>query len=146
MKIVIFSFEKIDRSPFEEIIKEYKIRVAHRFVIEERVIKSKKEDISAQIDSLLNKYDNAFICVLDENGKKISTTDFADMLIKLEQNHKRIIFLIGPPDGFLKPIRFRYDMILSLSIMTFSHQIARLLLYEQIYRVYCAITGHPYNK
>lgn len=146
MKIVILSFEKPSRSPFEEIIKEYTLRVSNRFVIEEKFLKVEKGDINKRIELFLKDYKNSFICVLDERGKGKTTADFADMLIKSEQSGKTSIFLIGPHDGFEKPIKFKYDLMLSFSPMTFSHQIARLLLFEQIYRVYCIITGHPYNK
>lgn len=147
MKITVLSFEKKSRSPFEEMIQDYKKRVSSRFFIEEKYLKDGESGCSnREVASTLKNYENSFICLLDEDGKGIDTHSFIDILLRLEQNGKSIVFIIGPHSGFEEPITFRYDMLLSLSRMTFSHQIAKLLLFEQIYRTFCYQSNHPYNK
>jgi len=147
VKITILSFEKRSHSPYEGMIQEYKKRISSRFSIDERYLKVGADgSCGKEIELSLKNYKNSFVCLLDESGKDIDTRSFADMLLRLNETEKNITFIIGPHSGFEKPITFRYDMILSLSRMTFSHQIARLLLFEQIYRAFCYYCNHPYNR
>ncbi len=146
MRIVVISFEKESHSPFDDIIRDYKGRIASRLIIEEKFLRIKIKDIPSQIELIVSQYKNPKVCVLDESGRTLNTMDFIKMLIRFEQEGRTIIFIIGPPNGFEKPFRFKYDLLISLSSLTFSHQIARLLLFEQIYRTYCFLSNHPYNK
>lgn len=146
MKIVVISFEKGSKSPFENIINEYKKRMSSRLSIEEKFLRVKNNKIFPCIESVLQSYKNPFVCVLDEKGSTFSTSDFVELLLKIELSGKTAVFLIGPDIGFKQPLSIKVDLLLSFSKMTFSHQIARLLLFEQFYRTYCSICNHPYNK
>ncbi len=116
MKITIFSFEKKSRSPFEDVISEYRKRVSARFSVEERYIKDEMaEDQGRKIITAFSSFRNPFVILLDEQGRETDSRSFADMLLRLEQNGKNIVFVIGPHSGFQKPVKFRYDMMLSLS-------------------------------
>lgn len=87
-----------------------------------------------------------FVIVLDEKGKEFTTTEFADKLGKIFlQSKKRIVFIIGGPFGFSDEVYSRADMKMSLSKLTFSHQMVRLLFSEQLYRVFTVIKGDPYH-
>jgi 23S rRNA (pseudouridine1915-N3)-methyltransferase len=87
-----------------------------------------------------------FMVVLDEKGKEFSTNEFAVQLGKIfQQSKKRIIFVIGGPYGFSEDVYSRADMKISLSRLTFSHQMVRLLFAEQLYRVFSLIKGDPYH-
>jgi 23S rRNA (pseudouridine1915-N3)-methyltransferase len=87
-----------------------------------------------------------YIIALDENGKEFSTSEFASQLGKIFlQSKKRIVFLIGGPYGFSEEVYRRADMKMSLSHLTFSHQMVRLLFAEQLYRVFTVIKGDPYH-
>ena len=87
-----------------------------------------------------------FAIVLDEKGKEFSTAEFAGQLGKIFlQSKKRIVFIIGGPYGFSKEVYSRADMKMSLSRLTFSHQMVRLLFTEQLYRVFTLIKGDPYH-
>ncbi len=87
-----------------------------------------------------------YVVVLDEKGNEYSTTGFSSVLEKvMMMPKKRIIFVIGGPWGFSDEIFSRADMRLSLSRMTFSHQVVRLLFLEQLYRVLSIIKGDPYH-
>ncbi|HAX93546.1 MAG TPA: 23S rRNA (pseudouridine(1915)-N(3))-methyltransferase RlmH [Bacteroidales bacterium] len=87
-----------------------------------------------------------FIVILDDKGREFSTTEFSSWLEKsLMIQKKRILFVIGGPWGFAYEIRRKADMTLSLSRMTFSHQMVRLLFLEQLYRAFTVIRGEPYH-
>ncbi len=87
-----------------------------------------------------------FVVLLDEKGKEFTTLEFAGWLEKmLMSSHKRIVFVTGGPWGFASEVYERADMRLSLSKMTFSHQMVRLLFLEQLYRIFTVIRGDPYH-
>jgi 23S rRNA (pseudouridine1915-N3)-methyltransferase len=87
-----------------------------------------------------------YIILLDEKGKEYRTMEFSSFLEKSFQlPKKRIIFVIGGPWGFSESVYARADLKISLSKMTFSHQMVRLLFLEQLYRVFTIIKGEPYH-
>ncbi len=87
-----------------------------------------------------------YIAILDEKGKEYTTIEFSSFLEKaLMMPKKRIVFVIGGPWGISESITNRADEKLSLSKMTFSHQLVRLLFMEQLYRVFTIIRGDPYH-
>jgi 23S rRNA (pseudouridine1915-N3)-methyltransferase len=92
----------------------------------------------------INKDD--FIVLLDEKGKEFRTAELAVWLQKtLMISRKRIVFIIGGPWGFSDDVYARADFRISLSRMTFPHQLVRLLFLEQLYRVFTIIKGEPYH-
>ncbi len=87
------------------------------------------------------------LCLLDEKGKSYSSMQFANFINKRSiENIKHIIFVIGGAYGFDKSMYERADYKLSLSSMTFSHQIIRVIFLEQLYRAYTIISGTPYHN
>ncbi|MBN2667212.1 MAG: 23S rRNA (pseudouridine(1915)-N(3))-methyltransferase RlmH [Bacteroidales bacterium] len=87
-----------------------------------------------------------FIVILDDKGREFSTTEFSSWLERsLMIQKKRILFIIGGPWGFADEIRRKADLTMSLSRMTFSHQMVRLLFLEQLYRAFTVIRGEPYH-
>jgi 23S rRNA (pseudouridine1915-N3)-methyltransferase len=87
-----------------------------------------------------------YIVLLDERGKEFRTVEFSEWLRKLFMiSRKRIVFVIGGPWGFSEEVYGRADFILSLSLMTFPHQMVRLLFLEQLYRAFTIIRGEPYH-
>jgi 23S rRNA (pseudouridine1915-N3)-methyltransferase len=87
-----------------------------------------------------------FLILLDENGKEMNSIEFSDFILK-QQNRstKRIIFIIGGPFGFDTKLYDRANYILSLSKMTFSHQMIRLFFVEQLYRAFTILKGEKYH-
>ena len=85
------------------------------------------------------------VVLLDEHGKEFRSIEFADWLQKKQNTARRLVFVIGGPYGFSESIYKRTDEQLSLSKMTFSHQMVRLLFVEQIYRACTIIKGEPYH-
>ncbi len=88
-----------------------------------------------------------FIVLLDENGKKFSSVEFSNWIQKqfLVSSFKRIVFVIGGAYGFDDVVYQRAGLKLSLSEMTFSHQMVRLIFLEQLYRAMTIIKGEPYH-
>lgn len=87
-----------------------------------------------------------FVVLLDENGRQHSSVGFSEFLQKrLNSGLKQLIFIIGGPYGFSQEVYNRADSKLSLSKMTFSHQMVRLFFVEQIYRSFTILKNEPYH-
>jgi 23S rRNA (pseudouridine1915-N3)-methyltransferase len=90
--------------------------------------------------------DDDYIILLDERGKELRTLEFSGTLEKMFfLPKKRIVFIIGGPWGFSEAVYKRADYKMSLSKMTYPHQLVRLLFLEQLYRVFTIIKGEPYH-
>ena len=85
------------------------------------------------------------VVLLDERGKEMRSVEFAAWMEKKQQTVRRLVFVIGGPYGFSEAVYARADEKLSLSKMTFSHQLIRLLFVEQVYRACTIIKGEPYH-
>ncbi|MCX6333110.1 MAG: 23S rRNA (pseudouridine(1915)-N(3))-methyltransferase RlmH [Bacteroidia bacterium] len=107
-------------------------------------VKEQKSREGKKILQALGKDD--FVILLDERGKEISTVNFASWLEgKSQMQGKRLVFVIGGPWGFSEEVNEIADFRLSLSKMTFPHQLVRLLFIEQLYRAFTIIKGEPYH-
>ena len=88
-----------------------------------------------------------FLALLDERGKQLTSLEFANFMEqKLQLSQKRLIFLVGGTWGFSEEIYRRSDFKLSLSKMTFSHQMIRLFFLEQLYRAMTILRGEAYHN
>ena len=85
------------------------------------------------------------LVLLDEHGKEFRSIEFADWLQRKQSTVRRLIFVIGGPYGFSNAVYERANEKVSLSRMTFSHQLVRLLFVEQLYRACTIIKGEPYH-
>ena len=83
--------------------------------------------------------------LLDEHGKERRSVEYARWLEQRSMNARRLVFVIGGPYGFSPEVYQRADEKLSLSLMTFSHQMVRLIFTEQLYRACTIIKGEPYH-
>jgi len=109
---------------------------------------AKEADVKAIEAKLFLKHisKDDFLVLLDENGKKFDSIGFSSWI----QNHqmintKNLVFLVGGPYGFSEEIIKRSKTKISLSPMTFSHQMIRVFFLEQIYRAFTIIKGEPYH-
>ena len=98
-------------------------------------------------ENILKKIkNNDLLFLLDEKGENYNSRKFADFLkIKLKES-KTIIFVIGGAFGFSKEVYAKSNGLISLSKMTFSHQIIRLFFTEQLYRAFTILNNHPYHN
>ena len=85
------------------------------------------------------------VVLLDEHGKELRSMELAAWMEKKQFTARRLVFVIGGPYGFSPAVYERADEKLSLSRMTFSHQMVRLIFTEQIYRACTIIKGEPYH-
>jgi len=89
----------------------------------------------------------ATIVLLDAPGKSLDSNALAKWLAELrDRGTRELVFLCGDADGFPDPLRQRAHQRLSLSLMTFSHELARVMLAEQLYRAFAILSGSPYPK
>ena len=84
--------------------------------------------------------------LLDPEGRLMDSAQFAKMLSTAELNARDLVFVIGGADGLPAQWRERADILLSLSKMTWPHELARAMLAEQIYRAFTTLRGHPYPR
>ncbi len=104
-----------------------------------------RESESKRILDLLNP--NGFVCVLDVKGRQISSSDLAATIEKWQMRGlKEVTFVIGGAEGVSREVAEIADFSLSLSFLTFTHDMARVLLLEQLYRAFTIIKGFPYQK
>lgn len=88
-----------------------------------------------------------FVILLDERGREYSSTEFAGFInAKQENGIKRLAFIIGGFTGVSDAVKVKADVQISLSKMTMTHEMARVILTEQIYRAFTLIAGLPYHK
>jgi 23S rRNA (pseudouridine1915-N3)-methyltransferase len=107
-------------------------------------LNEKKAKEGEKLSEKINNED--YVLLLDEKGKEYNTIEFAKFLEKsFMLQKKRLLFVIGGPWGFSDDMYKRSDAIISLSKMTFSHQVVRLLFMEQLYRALTVIKGDPYH-
>lgn len=85
------------------------------------------------------------LVLLDEHGKEFRSIELANWLERKQQTCRRLVFVIGGPYGFSKEVYDKANEKISLSKMTFSHQMVRLIFTEQIYRACTIIKGEPYH-
>lgn len=103
-----------------------------------------KEMEGMQILSLITPAD--YLILLDERGREFTSLEFAGYMEKtMASGRKRIIFAIGGPYGFSQPVYDRSDAKLSLSRMTFNHEMVRMFFVEQVYRAMTILRGEPYH-
>jgi len=105
-----------------------------------------KEQKKREADLILQKIQNGDdVVLLDERGSEMTSTAFAGWLERKQQAGRRLVFVIGGPYGFDPSVYDRSDSKISLSKMTFSHQMVRLIFTEQLYRACTIIKGEPYH-
>lgn len=108
---------------------------------------SKEAAMLAEAKELMKKISPSdLVILLDEKGKEYSSVEFAKQIQKyLNMPGKKMVFIIGGPYGFAPDIKLRANQTVSLSKMTFNHQMAKLFFLEQLYRAMTILKGEPYH-
>ncbi|WP_300438923.1 23S rRNA (pseudouridine(1915)-N(3))-methyltransferase RlmH [Christiangramia sp.] len=155
MTIKLVCIGKTDKRELETLIKVYSDRLQHYIKFEFDIIpdlkKTKNLDENQQKtkegELILSGVQNSdFVVLLDENGKQFSSESFSKYIQKrMNTGLKRLIFVIGGPYGFSEDVFKRADSKISLSKMTFSHQMVRLFFTEQLYRAFTILKNEPYH-
>jgi 23S rRNA (pseudouridine1915-N3)-methyltransferase len=95
---------------------------------------------------LFAKHGSARKIFLDPEGRGLATAKFVHLFEQAERDGQDLVFLVGGHDGLPPEWKPRADLLLSLSPMTFPHELARVMLAEQIYRAVATLRGHPYPR
>jgi 23S rRNA (pseudouridine1915-N3)-methyltransferase len=155
MKILLIQIEKTTDSYLNEGIKVYTERLknyvtfATETIVMPKVIRQKsfEEQKKAEAQEILKLLEPSdYLVCMDEHGKQYTSIQFADFLNKrMVSGCKRVVFLIGGPFGIDKSILDKSSYVLSLSNMTFSHQMIRLFFTEQLYRGFSILKNEKYH-
>ena len=103
-------------------------------------------EISPERFDLFARHSSARKIFLDPAGRAATSSDFTKLIEDAEQTGQELVFLVGGHDGLPPAWKSRADLLLSLSPMTFPHELARAMLAEQIYRAFTTLRGHPYPR
>ena len=155
MKILLLVIGKTDDEYLITGIKKYVGRLGHYASFEMKEIpdirnrKTLSEEQQKKSESflLLSQFQSGdYVVLLDENGKQYTSVEFSENIEKLmASGNKRIVFVIGGPYGFSQEVYAKANAKMSLSPMTFSHQMVRLIFVEQLYRAFTILKGEPYH-
>lgn len=155
MKITLVCIGKTDDKFIQEGIDKYLGRLKHYITFNIVVIPdvknvknmSKLQQMEKESELFFKQISNQdFVVLLDERGKEFSSVEFSNYLSqRMVSGTSHMIFLIGGPYGFAEKVRERANFLVSLSKMTFSHQMVRLFFVEQVYRAFTIMKGEPYH-
>jgi 23S rRNA (pseudouridine1915-N3)-methyltransferase len=142
MKILLLMLGKTRRAEMRAVIDDYVKRLGRHSQIEITEVRG--------ADSAIKKLDAdraATMVLLDAAGKNLDSNDFARWLGELrDRGTRELLFVCGDADGFPTALRERVPQKVSLSAMTYSHELARAMLAEQLYRAFAILSGSPYPK
>lgn len=155
MNIKLLAIGKTDSSDLERLIDQYRNRLKHYIKFNLEIIPdiknvknlSEAQQKDKEGEAILKKINPTdFVVLLDENGKQYNSVEFANHLQKImNMGTKQLVFIIGGPYGFSETLYEKAKGKISLSKMTFSHQMVRLFVVEQIYRGFTILKNEPYH-
>jgi len=155
MTIKLLAIGKTDSAPLQQLITTYENRLKHYIKFQFEIISdiknvknlSKAQQKEKEGELLLKKLNATDVLVLlDENGKQFNSIEFSNYLQqKMNSGIKQLVLVIGGPYGFSDAVYSKAQSKISLSKMTFSHQMIRLFIVEQVYRALTILKNEPYH-
>ena len=154
MKTILILVGKTQSKIFKVGIDDYVSRIEHYMPFSITIIPELKNTKSLSEDQQKQKEGELIlkeiqpsdtVVLLDEHGAEFRSVEYANWLKQKQNTARRLIFIIGGPYGFSPDIYARANEKISLSRMTFSHQMVRLIFTEQLYRACTIIKGEPYH-
>lgn len=140
MKMLVTSIGKPKSLPIRGLADEYAERISHYLSFEIVAHANERQ-------ALLKIGKSDYLIVLDEHGKELSSRELAKFISGHQmRSTKRLVFLVGGPDGTGPEIKSRADILISLSRMTLPHELAQVVLLEQLYRACTINKGEPYHR
>ena len=154
MKIHIIQIGKTKDKNIAELVTEYIKRTSPFAKIEfitlneEKLTSSKTKDKIKELEAekIIKNITGDFIVALDETGNQFSSIGFSEIIKKQKDKGQKINFIIGGAFGLSNIVKEKANLTLSLSKMTFTHEMARLFLVEQVYRAFSIIAGKGYHN
>lgn len=144
MKLFLYYIGKVRDAHANALAAEYLKRSSRYADCEMREIISRKSG-PQRLDPFA-KHTSARKVALDSGGRILDSDAFTQLIERAEHESRDLVFLIGGHDGLPPDWRRRADLLLSLSTLTFPHELARAILAEQIYRSFTKLRGHPYPR
>lgn len=154
MKTILILVGKTQSKIFKVGIDDYVSRIEHYMPFSITIIPELKNTKSLSEDQQKQKEGELIlkeiqpsdtVVLLDEHGAEFRSIEYANWLKQKQNTARRLIFIIGGPYGFSPDVYARANEKISLSRMTFSHQMVRLIFTEQLYRACTIIKGEPYH-
>ena len=154
MKITLLVVGKTTDTHIELLIQEYQKRLAHYIPFNIQVIPELKntkaltpeQQKQTEGELILRTINSSTdLVLLDEHGKEFRSIEFADYVQKRMSSGRDVVFVVGGPYGFSEAVYQRANGKISLSKMTFPHQMVRLFFVEQLYRAMTILRGEPYH-
>ncbi len=153
MKLIVVTFGKLKNPGLREAADYFKKILTPWQSLEEIELKqASPPDPKADQETLEAWFDSktgmrARLILLDETGKGRTSTEWADLIQKNQaESVTELVFCIGSATGFSNAVKERAAALCSLGPQTLSHELARVVLFEQLYRAYSIIKGHPYHN
>jgi 23S rRNA (pseudouridine1915-N3)-methyltransferase len=144
VKIKVAWIGKTKEPAIEALTEDYLKRLSRYAEIEGIVLKD--EAALARLSGRDGKSSQkSWLILLDARGKQLSSEEFAESVRDLQDRSVPVILAIGPADGFSAETRSAANTTLSLGKMTLAHELARVVLLEQLYRAFTILKGHPYH-
>ncbi len=154
MNIKLIAVGKTDNAALQQLITDYQKRLSHYVNFDLQIIADIKNSKSLSEEQqkvkegelILKNVENSHLVLLDEQGKEYTSEGFSEFLQqKMNAGIKQLVFVIGGPYGFSEEVYVRANGKLSLSKLTFSHQMIRLFFVEQVYRAFTILKNEPYH-
>lgn len=136
--MTLYTVGETPRGPMRELVDEYKKFLSRFAKIDHRVVTS--------IDGILNRLPEGRLIVLEATGKQLTSEKFASYIEGLDSQGEKVTCIIGGPFGIPIDVKQKADLLLSLSPMTTTHDLALILLLEQLFRAFSIIQGNSYHK
>ena len=155
MKIVVVAVGRTSTKYISQAVEDFSKRIAHYVPFEFAIVPDLKVAKGLTEAAIKQREGQAIlqlllpgdeVVLLDERGEELTSRGFAQMIDRcMVKGLKRLVFVIGGPYGFSQEVYDRANKMLSLSRMTFTHEMVRLFFTEQVYRAMTILRGEPYH-
>lgn len=143
MRIQLLFLGKTRRPEVRALVDDYVGRIRRYAEVEVRELRPESAASAKRLDTSAT----GTVVLLDAAGRKFSSEQFAEWIRSCrDRGEREVVFLCGAAEGFPDVLARRASLRISLSPLTFSHELARVMLAEQIYRAFAILSGHPYPK
>jgi len=139
VKVLLYYVGRAKDPHMNALAEDYVARIA-------RYVSAEMQEVRPERTNIWSKHPTARKIFLDPAGRVLDSSAFAALVGKAELEARDLLFLVGGHEGLPLPWRVHADMLLSLSALTFPHELARVVLAEQIYRAFATLRGHPYPR
>jgi 23S rRNA (pseudouridine1915-N3)-methyltransferase len=153
MRIVVVCVGRLRGEPFADDVAHYTRLLERQARVEIHELREatgdprrKREALEKEAEAILKLLPNsAFVCALDRRGKPLSSTDLAHFIEERRRSGRDLCFVVGGPFGLDESVLERADAALSFGPVTLPHQLARVVLLEQLFRAHKILSGEPYH-